>query len=207
MSCPDEPAAPEEKPMRAVMCEVPQWLLDPRRKTGADRWDEMWEGVLHMAPSPNGDHQELEGQIEFELRRMWLPVSGGRVLHQMNVMRPGRWPDDYRIPDLVLLLPERDDRYRNQFIEGGPDVVVEIKSPGDETYAKIPFYAEIGVRELWVVDLDTKAVEVHVLEGAAPFLVPADPEGWIASAATGLELRGSEGGSAGRVEMRWASRS
>lgn len=189
------------------MCAVPQWLLDPRRKTGADRWDEMWEGVLHKVPSPNREHQELEFQLEAASRSVWMVRSGGRVNHQINVARPGHWPDDFRITDLVLLRPERFSIDRNEYFEGGPDAVVEIKSPGDETYAQIPFYAEIGVRELWVVDRDTQAIEVHVLEGAAPFLVPAGPDGWIASAATGLEPRGSEGGSAGRVEMRWASRS
>lgn len=185
--------------MRAVMYEVPQELLVQRRKIGADRWDEMWDGVLHMVPCPNSDHQELEGQIEFELRRLWLPRTGGRVLHQMNVARPGRWPNDYRIPDIVLLMPERCSRDRKQYIEGGPDVAIEIRSPGDETYEKLPFYAEIGVRELWVVDRDSKAVEVHALEGDAPRAVPWDVEGWIASAATALELRTS----GTRVEMRW----
>jgi Uma2 family endonuclease len=187
--------------MRGVMLEVPQWYLDQRRKTGADRWDEMWDGVLHLVLSPNSDQQELEGQLEYELRLRWQPRSGGLVLHQINVARPGRWPEDYRVPDLVLLRPERFAIDRNEYYEGGPDVVVEIKSPGDETYEKLPFYAEIGVRELWVVDRDSKVVEVHVLEGAAPRLMPADAEGWSASAATGLELRGTEG----RVEMRWAT--
>jgi hypothetical protein len=46
--------------MKAVMSEVPADLLAWRKRTGADRWDEMWEGVLHMPPMPNLEHQELE---------------------------------------------------------------------------------------------------------------------------------------------------
>ena len=39
--------------MKAVMANVPEHILEWRRRTGADQWDEMWEGVLHMAPSPS----------------------------------------------------------------------------------------------------------------------------------------------------------
>ena len=34
-------------------------VLDDRRRRGADRWDEMWDGVLHMVPPPGSDHQTL----------------------------------------------------------------------------------------------------------------------------------------------------
>ena len=50
--------------MRAVMPEVPPDILAWRKRTGADMWDEMWEGVLHMAPMPNREHQDLEGAME-----------------------------------------------------------------------------------------------------------------------------------------------
>ena len=45
--------------MKAVIPNVPEPLLDWRKRTGAERWDEMWEGVLHMRPTPNRDHQDL----------------------------------------------------------------------------------------------------------------------------------------------------
>ena len=54
--------------MRAVMSEVPPGLLAWRCRTGADRWDEVWEGVLHMAPSPSDDHQELVVELCHRLR-------------------------------------------------------------------------------------------------------------------------------------------
>ena len=43
--------------MRAVIPEVPPDILAWRKRTGSDMWDEMWEGVLHMAPMPNREHQ------------------------------------------------------------------------------------------------------------------------------------------------------
>ena len=36
--------------MKAVVLEVTKEELARRKLTGIDRWDEMWEGVLHMAP-------------------------------------------------------------------------------------------------------------------------------------------------------------
>ena len=81
------PHAGAPPPMKAVFLDVPHSLLDERRKTGADRWDEVWDGVLHLVPSPTIEHQDLEGALEAWLRRYWVPRSGGRVHHQVSVAR------------------------------------------------------------------------------------------------------------------------
>ena len=180
--------------MKAVMAEVPERILERRRRAGADRWDEMWNGVLHMPPMPTRDHQDLEGALETWLRTFWAPRSGGRVYHQINVARPGAWPDDYRIPDLVLLTPERFGIDRDAYFEGGPDVVVEIRSPGDETDEKLPFYAEVGVREVWIIDRDRRDPEVHACCGAAFEPIGAGADGWHGSPVTGVALRRAESG-------------
>ena len=176
--------------MKAVMPEVPPHILEWRRRTGAERWDEMWEGVLHMPPMPNREHQDLEGALETWLRMYWARPRGNKVYHQINLASVGGWPNDYRIPDLVLLTPERFDIDRNEYFEGPPEVVVEIRSPGDETVEKMPFYARLGVPEVWIIDRDSKIPEVHVLRGTDyEKRVPAD-DGWVQSAATGIQLRG-----------------
>ena len=110
--------------MRAVMFEVPPDILAWRKRTGADRWDEMWEGVLHMAPAPNREHQDLTGAMETYLRLRWARPRGNRVYHEINLAAPGGWTNNYRIPDLVLLTPERFGIDRNEYFEGAPDVVV-----------------------------------------------------------------------------------
>jgi hypothetical protein len=38
-------------------------LLERRRRTGADRRDEVWEGVLRMAPGPHSRHSRLQWQL------------------------------------------------------------------------------------------------------------------------------------------------
>jgi hypothetical protein len=47
---------------------------------------------------------------------------------QQNRPIPGAWPDDYRIPDLVLVTPSRYHINCNEFIGGGPDAVIETRS-------------------------------------------------------------------------------
>jgi len=53
--------------MKAVMSSLLPDIQAMRKRSGADRWDEMWEGVLHMPPMPNRDHQDLEGSLESRL--------------------------------------------------------------------------------------------------------------------------------------------
>lgn len=180
--------------MRAVMPEVHPHILQWRRETGADRWDEMWEGVLHMAPEPNRMHQDFELQLAVWLRIHWARPRGNKVYPRINVAPQGGWPDkDYRIPDIVLLTPDRFHIDRNEYFEGGPTVVVEIRSPSDETYEKLPFYASLNVLEVWVIDRDTKVPELHVLQGGDYHLKPPDDAGWLQSAATGIQLRSGRG--------------
>jgi Uma2 family endonuclease len=131
-------------------------------------WDEMWEGVLHMAPMPNREHQDLEWAMETYLRLHWARPQGTRVYHNINVASPGGWPNNYRIPDLVLLTPERFGIDQNEYFEGAPDVVVEIRSPGDESYEKREFYAQLGVPEVWIIDRDRKTPEIYTLRAGIP---------------------------------------
>jgi hypothetical protein len=52
--------------MRAVLVHVTDRELADRRAKGLDRWDEMWDGVLHIPPAPNVEHQHmLDRLIEF----------------------------------------------------------------------------------------------------------------------------------------------
>lgn len=43
-------------------------LKTERRQTGADRFDEVWEGVYMMAPLANNEHQELVLELAMALR-------------------------------------------------------------------------------------------------------------------------------------------
>ena len=186
--------------MKAVMSEVPPHILQWRKHTGADIWDEMWEGVLHMTPAPNIEHQHFQWALTTWLAQNWARPNGNTVYSQVNVAAVGGWPNDYRIPDVVLLTPDRFHINRKEYLEGPPLVVVEIRSPGDESMEKVPFYARIGVPEAWIIDRDTKAPTIYVLRGGNCEEVAAAADGWLHSAATGIRLRG-EGGNKLALQM------
>ena len=179
--------------MKAVVAQMPaHWLAD-RMNSEIAQWDEMWEGVLHMPPAPNRFHQNFELRLAVYLFVHWVPRMGGRVHQQVNLTPPAdeaHWTLNFRIPDLVLLSPDRFHIERNEYMAGAPLVVVEIKSPGDETYDKLPFYAALGVLEVWVFDRDTKAVELRTLTaGPAYTLLDPDADGWVRSPASGVQFR------------------
>lgn len=174
--------------MKGVMATVPAELLAQRKRTGADRFDEMWSGVLHMPPPQTVAQQVLEGELQTWLRFRWAKPLRAKACHQINLVKPGGWPNDYRIPDLLLLTPRRFAIDRNEYFEGPPDVVVELHSPGDEAYEKLPWYAELGVPEVWIIHRDTKEPEIHILRRGKYKPQPASADGWLRSKVTGVEM-------------------
>ena len=137
------------------MLEVPEALLADRRWKGTDRWDEMWEGEMHMVPPPSERHQDVAGR----LYRVLAPLAEARGMlahYETGLFRPGV-DNDWRVPDQTYARPElRSERG----IEGAASLVVEVLSPGDETYAKLDWYAAVGVGEVLVIDPDTRRVEL-----------------------------------------------
>lgn len=178
--------------MKAVMIEMPRHWLKEWKNSDAAKWDEMWEGVLHVPPMPNRIHQDFELDLAAYLKRVWAKPRGNRVCHGVNLTTPAdaaNWTHNYRVPDIVLLTPDRFPIDKNEYMAGAPLVVIEIRSPGDETYEKLPFYGNLGVPEVWVFDRDTKAPELRTLTPAGYEVIPPGPDGWHRSPAAGVEFR------------------
>jgi len=120
-----------------------QALLQRRRKAGADRHDEVWEGVLHMSPEPSGAHLDVQQQLAELLgplaREAGLIAGiGGFNLGAEN---------DYRAPDGALF-----DERSVAVWRATARLVLEIISPADESWTKLSFFAEHGVDEVLIVD-------------------------------------------------------
>lgn len=132
-------------------------LLVHRRRAGLDRLDEVWEGVLHMVPAPSGEHAEITQQLAVILDR---PARAAGLVPTMGEFNVGESEHDYRVPDGGL----HRQRPRGVWF---PTValVVEIVSPGDESWEKLPFYARHGVDEIVVVDPGEQTVSWLVLTG------------------------------------------
>src|SRR5262245_28711211 len=80
--------------------------------------------------------------------------------------REVNWTDNYRFPDVAVF--EAGNRAKNcgSHFCGGPDLAIEIVSHGDRSRQKLGFYAQVGVRELWIVDREPWKTEIYERDGA-----------------------------------------
>jgi Uma2 family endonuclease len=161
--------------MRAVMVDVPQALLEERRRKNHDVWDEMWEGVLHMVPPPSSRHQRFGTELVVALAPL-AKARGLVISYETGLFRPGVGDSDYRVPDLVVARPQDVVR---KGVEGRAELVVELRSPGDETYDKLGFYADLDVQEVLVIDPESCQVEFFVLTGGSLEAVALDATGSV----------------------------
>lgn len=176
--------------MRAVVLEVSPAELAHRKLTGADRHDEMWEGVLHIAPVPSREHQRILDELIVFLLPLLKRTQRGMLRSGINVFDEESPKENYRIPDLTFVAFGRDSVLAEDGIRGGgPEAVVEIRSPGDESYEKLPFFAGLGVREVLVIDRDTRRPELFRLAGRQYVAVAPDRDGWHVSESLRVKLR------------------
>ncbi len=143
---------------------VEEQLKAERKTSGADRYDEVWEGVYMMAPLANNEHQDLQFELAAALKNAIGADQCVRVQAGANVSdREEAWLHNYRIPDVVVVFPGSAAHDCGTHWCGGPDFCVEIASPGDRSRDKLDFYAGIGVRELMLVDRDPWELELYRL--------------------------------------------
>lgn len=136
-------------------------VLAERERRGLDKWDEMWEGVLHLVRPPTGRHQRAENELWLALRpaarrQDWLITTDTGIFAA---------DDDYKVPDIAIYTPEAASE---RGVDGPPEVVVEVRSPGDEPYEKVPWYLVRGAKAVLIVDRDTLGLELYTQGGRVP---------------------------------------
>ena len=179
-------------------------LIQRRRKLGQDRKDEVWDGVYVILPDPTNEHQELVGNLDSIARQVVVSVGTGRVFPGANVSDRRRgWKKNFRVPDLVVVLSGGRAVDCGTHWMGGPDFLIEIQSPGDDTDEKIPFYGQLGVHELLIIHRDTRRLRLYRHDGTdfAPIEL-ADAKQWLASAVVPLAFRRTTVGGRPRTEIR-----
>jgi Uma2 family endonuclease len=148
-------------------------LIRDRRKSGGDRYDEIWDGVYVMSPLADNEHQELGLDLAMIIKRCLGQDTRVRVFPGCNISnRAKRWKRNYRCPDVAVFLPGNPAEDRQTHWYGGPDFAVEIESPFDRSREKFDFYADVGVRELlfiarspWSLELFHRAANKWELIG------------------------------------------
>ena len=133
-------------------------LIAQRKQLGQDTHDELWQGDYHMAPAARYEH----GAAEAALIGLFRGPARLRHLKIGTAFNLGDL-DDFRVPDLGV----------HRGSPGGvwlptAAIVVEVRSPDDESYEKFEFYFDRGVEEILIADLTTYEVQWWV-RGASAF--------------------------------------
>jgi Uma2 family endonuclease len=124
---------------------------------------EIFDGSMElMSPSPSTTHQAVSGELEFVLKQSYksdyfifhAPLDV--ILSETNVFQP----------DIMMIHRSRQHIVTDRGIEGPPDLVVEILSPGSrkrDKVIKMKTYARHGIQEYWIVDSLTRTLEQYQL--------------------------------------------
>jgi Uma2 family endonuclease len=126
---------------------------------------EIMDGVLLTIPSPGPGHQSVDMALSFYLCQHVNMAGLGEAFSAPFDVELA--PKRVFQPDLLVLLNRSLGKVTTTRVVGAPDLVIEIASPGTVAYdrlSKYQAYAQAGVEEYWMVDTETRSVEVLTLQ-------------------------------------------
>ena len=179
--------------MKAVAME-PLTVEDYRLLPDAGPRYQLIEGDLYMAPAPNRYHQEISLNITLLL---------GKYLEKHPIGKLYTAPFDVYFdeinvhqPDLVFVSKKNRSVLTYAGAEGAPDFLVEILSPKTAELDKKPkrrVFARSGVKELWIIDPETKLIHVYYLQKDAerPAATYAEAYTFTSPHFPGLKIKGA----------------
>ncbi len=126
-----------------------------------DKRYEILDGELYMVPAPNIGHQRVAIRLQVALFEHVREHGLGEVLaapcdvllSDENVVQP----------DSLFVSKKRLDVVGEAYVSAGPDLAVEILSPGTrkkDLAIKRKIYARFGIKEYWIVDPTVATVEI-----------------------------------------------
>jgi len=129
--------------------------------TPNDKRYQLLDGEMIVAPSPTNKHQTIAMNLALVLQQFVSDRLLGRVrFAPLDVVLSNH---DVAQPDILFVSNARSSIITEANMQGAPDLVVEILSPGTAEYDrgyKRALYGRHGVREYWLVDPDAETVEV-----------------------------------------------
>lgn len=137
---------------------------------------EIIDGEHYVTPAPAPLHQRLVSRLDRTLG-VWIDEQrlGELFVAPLDV----RFSEfDVVEPDLVFLSRERRDRLGERFLEGPPDLVIEILSDSTrraDEVTKRHLYERYGVGEYWIVDPLLESAKVYRLGGDGRYVRVAEP--------------------------------
>ena len=97
-----------------------------------------------MVPGPSLEHARISHQLAVLLD---APARAAGLIPAISEFNIGEDEHDFRVPDGGLHRPGATGIWH-----ATAAMVVEIRSPGDETWHKLPFYAAHHVDEVLIID-------------------------------------------------------
>ena len=151
------------KEQRYTYADYLQWPDDARY--------ELIDGeAFLMAPAPLIEHQEIAGDVYYQLRNQLDGQPCRPYIAPVDVRLPRKDEADTAIdtvvqPDvLVVCDPAKIDR---RGVRGAPDWLLEVLSPSTAAHdqiAKRRTYERAGVREYWLVHPGDRTLTVYLLD-------------------------------------------
>lgn len=134
---------------------------------------EIIDGFLYMSTAPSFFHQWIGLNfyhfVGYPAREQGLAIT---ALAPVGVIMVGAKPVQ---PDIVVVRMARKDIIRDRRIYGVPDLIVEVLSPGSETYdteTKLHTYAEAGVPEYGIVNPAERTLALYTLLAVGQYAEP-----------------------------------
>lgn len=128
---------------------------------------EIIDGELIVTPAPTTRHQRAVMNLSLVLGAYRNSHGGDAFCAPTAVFLAD---DNVVEPDLLFVRADHLDRVEHSFVNGPPDLVVEISSPSTrriDIVRKRELYARFGIPEYWFVDLDAERVEIYRLDAGA----------------------------------------
>jgi Uma2 family endonuclease len=130
---------------------------------------ELIDGELMFFNAPVWDHQQISGELSFQIKS-YLKGKEGKVCaapFDVSLFPKDDGSDDTVVmPDLFVVL-DMEKVKDKRLCKGAPDWIIEILSPATRSHdnvVKFNQYLKAGVREYWIVSPDDKTVQVHILK-------------------------------------------
>ena len=168
---PDLPPLPEGWPAQG------EWTYDDYLRLPDDgRRFEIIEGVLYVTNAPSYAHQFAAFQIARLLgnhvleRKLGIVLGAPFEIHLSDIAKPVQ-------PDVFFIAADRQPASDAQFFEGAPDLIVEVSSPSTaraDRFIKFYAYERASMREFWIVNPQTRAIEVYARNEAGEFELHSD---------------------------------
>lgn len=127
---------------------------------------ELIRGVLHETMPAGHEHGRIVTNLVFELVGYVKPRGLGTVVASDSGVWLERDPDTVREPDIAFTSAAKiplDARIPG-YAEAVPDLIVEVRSPGDSrrgVHDKARMWLSHGAVLVWVVHPDTRTIDVH----------------------------------------------